>query len=174
MKFIKNAVLLFTISMFSRNVIAQKTGDVTDLIATSKDHATLTVAIKAAGLVETLKAAGPYTVFAPTNSAFAKLPAGTVETLLKPENKKQLAAILTYHVVAGNVNAETLAASIAAAKGTYSITTLSGNILIVSLVDNNIVLTDESGGKAIVTMPDVKASNGIIHVIDSVLLPKTK
>jgi uncharacterized surface protein with fasciclin (FAS1) repeats len=174
MKFIKNAVLLFTIGMFSMNVIAQKTGDVTDLIASSKDHATLTAAIKAAGLVETLKGAGPFTIFAPSNAGFAKLPPGTVETLLKPERKAQLSAILTYHVVAGTINAETLAAAIVEGKGKYSIATLAGNVLIASMVDNKIILMDESGGKAIVTMPDVKASNGIIHVIDSVLLPKAK
>ena len=132
----------------------------------------MVAAVQAADLVATLKSAGPFTVFAPTNDAFAKLPAGTVETLLKPENKAALAGILTYHVVAGNLDAKAVIAAIQKSNGKLSLTTVAGGKLTASIEDGKVVLTDEKGGKATVTATDLKASNGIIHVIDAVLLPK--
>lgn len=137
----------------------------------SKDHTTLVAAVKAAGLVETLMSAGPFTVFAPTNAAFGKLPAGTVETLVKPENKALLTKILTYHVVAGKLDAKTIAAKIKEGNGTAVLTTVQGGTLRVSLKGKNVVLTDEKGGTAIVTIKDVYQSNGVIHVIDTVVMP---
>lgn len=137
----------------------------------SKDHTTLVAAVKAAGLVETLMSAGPFTVFAPTNAAFGKLPAGTVETLVKPENKSTLTKILTYHVVAGKLDAKTIAAKIKEGNGTAVLTTVQGSTLRVSMKGKNVVLTDEKGGTAIVTIKDVYQSNGVIHVIDTVVMP---
>ncbi|RYG04222.1 MAG: fasciclin domain-containing protein [Chitinophagaceae bacterium] len=139
----------------------------------SKDHTTLVAAVKAAGLVETLSGDGPFTVFAPTNEAFEKLPAGTVETLLKPENKEMLTKILTYHVVAGKVSAEQLVGLIKAGNGKAELTTVSGGKLSASMKGKNVVLTDEKGGTAIVTIKDVNQKNGVIHVIDHVVLPKS-
>jgi uncharacterized surface protein with fasciclin (FAS1) repeats len=138
----------------------------------SKDHTTLVAAVKAAGLVETLQSAGPFTVFAPTNAAFANLPAGTVETLLKPENKAMLTGILTYHVVAGKLDAKTIEAKIKEGKGKAELTTVAGGKLWVMKKDGKFWLKDEKGGMATVTIGDVYQSNGIIHVIDSVVLPK--
>lgn len=138
----------------------------------SKDHTTLVVAVKAAELVETLMTEGPFTVFAPTNAAFEKLPSGTVETLLKPENKKLLQTVLTYHVVAGKMNAKDLIAAIKKGNGKAALTTVSGGILSAWLKGNEIYLTDENGGTAKVTISDVNQSNGVIHVIDSVVTPK--
>lgn len=138
----------------------------------SKDHTTLVAAVKAAGLVETLQSAGPFTVFAPTNEAFGKLPAGTVENLVKPENKATLTKILTYHVVAGKFNAKDVIKAIKDGKGTAELKTVSGGVLKASLKGNKVVLTDENGGTATVTIADVNQSNGVIHVIDSVVLPK--
>jgi uncharacterized surface protein with fasciclin (FAS1) repeats len=138
----------------------------------SKDHTTLVAAVKAAGLVETLQGKGPFTVFAPTNAAFEKLPAGTVETLLKPENKATLASILTYHVVAGKFNAADVVKAIESGKGTAELKTVSGGVLKASLEGKKVVLTDENGAKSFVTIADVNQSNGVIHVIDSVVLPK--
>lgn len=138
----------------------------------SKDHTTLVAAVKAAGLVETLMSAGPFTVFAPTNSAFDMLPAGTVETLVKPESKTALTGILTYHVVAGKVNAKDLLQLIKKGNGTAELTTVAGGKLWATMEGKNIVLKDESGSKAFVTIKDVNQSNGVIHVIDHVLLPK--
>lgn len=137
----------------------------------SQDHTTLVAAVKAAGLVDTLNSDGPFTVFAPTNAAFAKLPAGTVETLLKPENKATLAKILTYHVVAGKVSAADLVAQINAGGGSASLTTVSGGKLVASLTDGKVTLTDEKGGTATVTQADVVQKNGVIHVTDAVSLP---
>lgn len=137
----------------------------------SKDHTTLVAAVKAAGLVETLQGAGPFTVFAPTNAAFEKLPAGTVDTLLKPENKNTLVKILTYHVVAGKLDAAALSAQIKASK-MATLKTVSGGTLTVTMSGNKFVVTDEKGGKATVTIGDVYQSNGVIHVIDTVLMPK--
>lgn len=134
---------------------------------------TLVAAVKAAGLVETLQGAGPFTVFAPTNDAFAKLPAGAVEGLLKPEMKDALAGVLTYHVVAGNVDAAALMAQIKAGGGKATLTTVQGATLTATTGDmGGITLTDAKGGTAHVTTADVRQSNGIVHVIDSVLMPK--
>ncbi|MGA2416965.1 MAG: fasciclin domain-containing protein [Candidatus Sulfotelmatobacter sp.] len=137
----------------------------------SDDHTTLVAAVKAAGLVDTLEGAGPFTVFAPTNEAFAKLPAGTVDTLLKPENKDQLTKVLTYHVVAGKVTSNDLKKMIKEGHGTAEFATVEGGKLQAMLVGGKIVLKDEKGGTATVTIPNVMQSNGVIHVIDSVLLP---
>jgi uncharacterized surface protein with fasciclin (FAS1) repeats len=138
----------------------------------SADHTTLVAAVKAAGLVDTLEGPGPFTVFAPTNEAFAKLPAGTVDTLLKPENKATLTKVLTYHVVAGRLSASDLKKQIKAGNGTAELTTVEGGKLWASLQDgNHIVLKDEKGGTAMVTIANVFQSNGVIHVIDSVVLP---
>jgi uncharacterized surface protein with fasciclin (FAS1) repeats len=138
----------------------------------SKDHTTLVAAVKAAGLVETLQSAGPFTVFAPTNTAFGKLPAGTVESLVKPENKATLTKILTYHVVAGKFNAKDVIKAIKDGNGTAELKTVSGGVLKASLKDGKVILTDENGGTSTVTIADVNQSNGVIHVIDSVVLPK--
>lgn len=137
----------------------------------SRDHTTLVAAVTAAGLVETLSGPGPFTVFAPTNAAFAKLPAGTVETLVQPANKATLTKILTAHVVAGRVSAADLTAAIRAGGGRTSLTTVSGDTLIATLEGGTVVLTDEMGGKARVTQADVFQSNGVIHVTDAVSLP---
>jgi uncharacterized surface protein with fasciclin (FAS1) repeats len=139
----------------------------------SKDHTTLVAAVKAAGLVETLETPGPFTVFAPTNEAFDMLPKGTVETLLKPENKSKLSGILTYHVVAGKFDSKELAAEIKAGNGTAELKTVAGGKLWVMMKGNTIVLKDENGGMATVTIKNVNQSNGVIHVIDHVLLPKS-
>ena len=138
----------------------------------SKDHTTLVAAVKAAGLVETLSGKGPFMVFAPTNAAFAKLPAGTVTTLLKPENKEKLVKILTSHVVGKAVMSDAIAKMVADDKGAHPIKTLSGAMLIARMKGGKLTLTDESGGTATVTIADVTQSNGVIHVIDHVLLPK--
>lgn len=137
----------------------------------SKDHTTLVAAVKAAGLVETLSGAGPFTVFAPTNSAFDKLPKGTVETLVKPENKATLTSILTNHVVAGKVSAADLVGMITKDGGKTMIKTVGGGSLTASLKGKNVILTDAKGGTSMVTIADVNQSNGVIHVIDTVLLP---
>jgi uncharacterized surface protein with fasciclin (FAS1) repeats len=137
----------------------------------SADHTTLVAAVKAAGLVDTLNSAGPFTVFAPTNAAFAKLPAGTVDTLLKPENKATLAKVLTYHVVAGKVTAADVLGLIKAGNGSAKITTVSGGTLTASLMGDKVTLTDEKGGMAHVIQADVMQKNGVIHVTDAVSLP---
>lgn len=146
--------------------------DIIDNAVNSKDHTTLVAAVKAAGLVDTLKGAGPFTVFAPTNEAFAALPAGTVETLLKPENKAMLSNILTYHVVAGKMDAAALTKAIAAGKGMASLKTVEGGTLTAKASGGKVMVTDEKGGTATVTIADVYQSNGVIHVVDKVLLPK--
>jgi uncharacterized surface protein with fasciclin (FAS1) repeats len=137
----------------------------------SQDHTTLVAAVKAGGLVDTLEGAGPFTVFAPTNEAFAKLPAGTVDTLLKPENKDQLVKILTYHVVAGKVGSTELLKMIKAGGGKAELKTVSGGTLTATTMGGKIMLTDEKGGMATITTIDVFQSNGIIDVIDAVLMP---
>ena len=164
------ALTLFAAVSIVFSASAQKT--VVDVAVGSSDHTTLVAALQAADLVTTLQSAGPFTVFAPTNAAFAKLPQGTVETLLKAENKATLAKILTYHVVAGNFNAAAVVKAITAAKGSLSLTTVSGGILIASLKDGKVILTDENGGVATVIVTDLTADNGVIHVIDTVVLPK--
>ena len=137
----------------------------------SKDHTTLVAAVKAAGLVDTLSGPGPFTVFAPTNAAFAKLPAGTVDTLVKPENKQMLTGILTYHVVPGRMTSKTIAAAIKAGGGTATLTTVQGEPLTATMTGGKLMLTDAKGGMSMVTIKDVMQSNGVIHVIDTVLMP---
>ncbi len=152
------------------SVSAQKT--VVDVAVGSKNHTTLVATVKAADLVATLQSAGPFTVFAPVNAAFEKLPAGTVPTLLKPENKATLTKVLTYHVVAGNIDAAAVVKAIKDGNGKAVLTTVSGGTLTASIVDGKVILTDENGGTATVTATDLKAGNGIVHVIDGVVLPK--
>ncbi len=147
------------------------TKDIVDNAVNSKDHTTLVQAVQAAGLVETLKSAGPFTVFAPTNEAFAKLPAGTVETLVKPENKATLTKILTYHVIAGKFGSKQIAAKIKAGGGKATFTTVQGGTLTAAMDGKNLVLTDEKGGTSTVTIADVFQKNGVIHVVDTVLMP---
>ena len=146
--------------------------DIIDNAVNSKDHTTLVAAVKAAGLVDTLKGPGPFTVFAPTNAAFAALPAGTVDTLLKPENKGMLTGILTYHVVAGKWDAAAISKMIADGKGMASIKTVAGGTLTAKAMGGKVMVTDEKGGSATVTIADVYQSNGVIHVVDKVLMPK--
>jgi uncharacterized surface protein with fasciclin (FAS1) repeats len=153
-------------------LVNAQTTDVVDVAIGSKDHTTLVAAVKAADLVNTLKGAGPFTVFAPANSAFDKLPKGTVESLLKPENKAALANILTYHVVAGNLKAADVLEAIKAGKGKAVVKTVQGENLTATLENGKVILTDAKGGKATVTATDLTATNGVIHVIDSVLMPK--
>ncbi|KRD13842.1 fasciclin [Acidovorax sp. Root267] len=145
--------------------------DIIDNAVNSKDHTTLVAAVKAAGLVETLKGTGPFTVFAPTNAAFAALPAGTVDTLLKPENKPTLTKVLTYHVVAGKYDAAALSKMIADGKGMASFKTVAGGTLTAKASGSSIMVSDEKGGMASVTIADVYQSNGVIHIVDKVLLP---
>jgi len=137
----------------------------------SADHTTLVAAVQAAGLVETLSGEGPFTVFAPVNAAFDALPAGTVDTLLMPENVEQLQAVLTYHVVPGEIFSADLISQIEAAGGTLSVATVQGGELSFAVVDGMVEITDAAGGTATVTIADVDQSNGVIHVIDAVLLP---
>ncbi len=138
----------------------------------SKDHTTLVAAVKAAGLVETLQSAGPFTVFAPTNAAFNMLPAGTVDNLLKPESKAALTGVLTYHVVSGKYTSKDLAKLIKKGNGTATVKTVAGGNLMIMMKGKKIAIKDESGGVAYVTIKDVNQSNGVIHVVDHVLLPK--
>lgn len=146
--------------------------DIVENAMNSKDHTTLVTAVKAAGLVDTLKGKGPFTVFAPTNEAFAKLPAGTVDTLVKPESKAALTKILTYHVVPGKQDAASIAKAITDGKGKATFKTVQGEELTASMEGSSVVLTDAKGGKSKVTIADVMQSNGVIHVIDTVLMPK--
>lgn len=180
-KIILSAFALVTMAL-STQVYAQKNPmvggaamydnkDIVDNAVNSKDHTTLVTAVKSAGLVETLKSAGPFTVFAPTNAAFDKLPAGTVETVLKPENKALLTKILTYHVVAGKMTGKEIAAAIKAGGGKAELTTVAGGKLWASMNGKDLILTDEKGGMAKVTIANVMQSNGVIHVIDTVLMP---
>ena len=181
----KKLVLVFALALVSVGSFAQMkksvmvggaamypTKNIIENAVNSKDHTTLVAAVKAAGLVETLSSAGPFTVFAPTNKAFGKLPAGTVETLVKPENKGTLTTILTYHVVAGKMSAADVVAAIKAGNGKATLKTVQGGILTASLRGKNVILTDEKGGMAKVTIANVNQSNGVIHVIDTVLMPK--
>ena len=148
-----------------------KNKDIIDNAVNSKDHTTLVTAVKAADLVETLKGKGPFTVFAPTNAAFDMLPAGTVETVLKPENKGMLTKVLTYHVVAGNMDAKKIMKAIKKGKGKAMFKTVAGGMLTAMMEGNTLVLTDEKGGQSRVTVADVRQSNGVIHVVDTVLMP---
>ncbi|MBA3440054.1 MAG: fasciclin domain-containing protein [Pyrinomonadaceae bacterium] len=147
-----------------------KQKDIVDNAMNSKDHTTLVAAVKAAGLVETLKGTGPFTVFAPTNAAFSKLPEGTVDTLVKPENKEMLTKVLTYHVVPGKFNAKAIMKQIKAGGGTAKLTTVSGGTLTATMVGKNLMLRDEKGGMSHVMISNVYQSNGVIHVVDSVLM----
>ncbi len=176
------AIAFVATNSFAQNMMKEKTvmvggaamypsKDIVDNAVNSKDHTTLVAAVKAAGLVETLKSAGPFTVFAPTNAAFEKLPAGTVENLLKPENKSTLTKVLTYHVVAGKMDAKDLTMAIKAGKGKATLKTVSGGTLIATMKGKNIMLKDENGGMSTVTISDVYQKNGVIHVINSVVLP---
>ncbi len=148
-----------------------KTKNIVENAINSKDHTTLVAAVKAAGLVETLQGKGPFTVFAPTNSAFDMLPAGTVDTLVKPENKAMLTKILTYHVVAGNMDSKKIMKAIKKGDGKAMLKTVSGGTLTATMEGNNLILTDEKGGRSKVTIANVKQSNGVIHVVDTVLMP---
>jgi uncharacterized surface protein with fasciclin (FAS1) repeats len=146
--------------------------NIVDVAAANADFSTLVTAVKAAGLVETLSGEGPFTVFAPNNAAFAKLPAGTVDGLLKPENVEKLKAILTYHVVSGKFDAATVIDAINKNNGKYSVTTVQGGSIVLSLKDGKVMLTDAKGGTSTVILTDVAASNGVIHAIDNVVMPK--
>lgn len=186
MKILKAIGLLFVTALFTNLSFAQTMDNVVNVggaamyptkniienAVNSKDHTTLVAAVKAAGLVETLESAGPFTVFAPTNAAFDMLPKGTVETLLKPENKSNLQGILTYHVVAGKLDSKELASLIHAGNGTAELKTVSGGKLWVMMKGNQIMLKDENGGISTITIKNVYQSNGVIHVIDHVALPK--
>jgi uncharacterized surface protein with fasciclin (FAS1) repeats len=145
--------------------------NVVENAAASKDHTTLVAAVQAAGLAETLSGAGPFTVFAPTNDAFGKLPAGTVDTLLKPESKDQLTGILTYHVVSGKVMAADVLDAIKKGNGKFEAKTVQGGTLTFTADDGGVTVTDAKGGKSKVTTADIDSSNGVIHVVDSVLMP---
>jgi uncharacterized surface protein with fasciclin (FAS1) repeats len=147
-----------------------KNKDIVDNAVNSKDHTTLVAAVKAAGLVDTLKSKGPFTVFAPTNAAFNMLPAGTVDTLLKPENMTMLQNVLKYHVVAGKMDAKAIKKAIKKGKGKAMLTTVEGSMLTAMMNGNTLVLTDEKGGQSRVTIADVRQSNGVIHVVDTVLM----
>lgn len=156
------AIALFTgISSFAQNVV--------EVAVSSENHTTLVAAVKAAGLVETLTGTGPFTVFAPTNKAFDKLPKGTVESLLEPANLKTLQSILTYHVVAGKIDSKAVVAAIKAGKGKAVLTTVQGGTLTASMKGKKVIVTDDKGGVATVTAVDLNASNGVVHVIDAVL-----
>ena len=147
-----------------------KNKDIVDNAVNSKDHTTLVAAVKAADLVDTLKSKGPFTVFAPTNAAFEMLPAGTVDMLLKPENKMMLQNALKYHVVAGKMDSKAIMKAIKKGNGTATLTTVEGSPLMAMMEGNTLVLTDEKGGKSRVTIADVRQSNGVIHVVDTVLM----
>ncbi len=147
------------------------TKNIVENAVNSKDHTTLVAAVKAAGLVETLESAGPFTVFAPTNEAFGKLPAGTVDNLVKPENKATLTKILTYHVVAGRLSSQDLWDKVKAGNGMASLTTVQGGTLMVMSKGKKLYLVDEKGGKSWITIADVNQSNGVIHVVNAVMMP---
>lgn len=174
---------LFILSVFvSTNSIAQTkmvggaamypTKNIVENAMNSKDHTRLVAAVKAAGLVETLESAGPFTVFAPTNEAFNALPAGTVDNLLKPENKAKLTSVLTYHVVPGKLSSMDLMKMVKAGNGKATLKTVQGENLYVTMEGKKLMVTDENGGMTDITIADVNQSNGAIHVIDKVLLPK--
>jgi len=175
-------LIAIALSSFSASLMAEKdpmvggaamypSKNIVENAVNSKDHTTLVAAVKAAGLVDTLEGKGPFTVFAPVNSAFDKLPSGTVDTLLKPENKDQLVKVLTYHVVAGKVSSHQLVDMIKKGGGKAELKTVEGGTLTATLQGGKVILTDEKGGTATVTIADVNQSNGVIHVVDSVLLP---
>ena len=152
--------------------MVEETPNIVGVAAGNADFSTLVAAVKAAGLVETLSGEGPFTVFAPNNAAFDKLPAGTVDGLLKPESLEKLKAVLTYHVVAGKFDAATVIDAINKNNGKYTVTTVQGGKIVLSLMDGKVMLTDANGGSAMVVLADVAASNGVIHAIDTVVMPK--
>jgi uncharacterized surface protein with fasciclin (FAS1) repeats len=184
MTILRNIALTFVAALLINTTFAQEktvmvggaamypSKNIVENAINSKDHTTLVAAVKAAGLVETLESAGPFTVFAPTDAAFDMLPKGTVETLVKPENKAKLTGILTYHVISGRLDSKELAMRIKAGNGTAELTTVAGGKLWVMMKGKKIVLKDEAGGMAAVTIKDVYQSNGVIHVTDHVLMPK--
>ena len=182
MKTIKFLGLLILTAIVSGNTFAQikmvggaamyPTKNIVENAVNSKDHTTLVAAVKAAGLVPTLESAGPFTVFAPTNEAFDALPAGTVSTLLKPENKAKLTSILTYHVVPGKLSSLDLMKMVKMHNGKASLKTVEGENLYVSMNGKTLMITDENGNTARITIADVNQSNGVIHVVNRVLLPK--
>ena len=172
MKKMVSGLFMSVVMLISAGSLSAQTNDVVDIAIGSPAHTTLVAAVKAADLVATLKSKGPFTVFAPTNDAFAKLPAGTVETLLKPENKAKLAGILTYHVIAGNLMAADVVAAIKKGNGKAEVTTVNGGKLTITLMGDKVMITDANGNSAHVVAADLKGSNGVVHVIDSVLLPK--
>lgn len=153
-------------------VAVGETGNIVDVAAANADFSTLVAAVKAADLVGTLSGDGPFTVFAPNNAAFDKLPAGTVDGLLKPESAEKLKSVLTYHVVSGKFDAATVIDAINKNNGKYSVTTVQGGTIVLSLNDGKVMLTDANGGTATVILADVAASNGVIHAIDTVVMPK--
>ena len=161
-----------TVAMVADVVETVQTPNIVGVASSNENFTTLVAAVKAAGLVETLSSAGPFTVFAPTNAAFAKLPEGTVATLLQPENKATLTSILTYHVVSGKFDATAVVEAIKANNGAFTITTVQGGKLVASLMEGNVMLKDEKGNMSTVVIADVAASNGVIHAIDSVVMPK--
>ena len=167
-----SSLFMSVVVLLTANTVSAQGKDVVDIAIGSPAHTTLVAAVKAADLVGTLKSKGPFTVFAPTNDAFAKLPAGTVETLLKPENKGKLAGILTYHVIAGNLMANDVVAAIKKGNGKAEVTTVNGQKLTITLMGDKVMITDASGNSAHVTTADLKGTNGVVHVIDGVLLPK--
>lgn len=182
MKSIKFLGLFILSALFSSNTFSQTkmvggatmypTKNIVENAMNSKDHTTLVAAVKAAGLVPTLESKGPFTVFAPTNEAFDALPAGTVETLLKPENKAKLTSILTYHVVAGKLSSKDLMKMVKDQMEKATLKTVEGENLYVTMKGHHLMITDENGGTAEITIADVNQSNGVIHVINKVLLPK--
>jgi len=184
-KIIKSvSTLMIAATLFSSASIAQEKSimvggaamypskNIIENAVNSKDHTTLVAAVKAAGLVETLSGAGPFTVFAPTNEAFNKLPKGAVNMLLKPENKDALTKVLTYHVIPGNISSASLMSMIKSNNGMYKAKTVQGGELTFTQKGKNIFITDEKGGMSKVTIPDVNQSNGVIHVVNMVLMPK--
>lgn len=174
------AALVFNVSFAQMNEKTVEVGgapmypskNIVENAVNSKDHTTLVAAVKAAGLVETLMSAGPFTVFAPTNAAFGMLPAGTVEALVKPENKAKLTGILTYHVIAGKLDAKAIDEKIKDGNGAAELSTVAGGKLWVMKKGKKYMLKDENGGMATITISNVYQSNGVIHVIDHVVLPK--
>ncbi|GAB5555012.1 MAG: fasciclin domain-containing protein [Saprospiraceae bacterium] len=186
MKKIQNLFFLLVLTLVATNFVtaqsmtAEMTKEVTtndkdivDIALSSDDHTTLVAALKAAGLVSALQADGPFTVFAPTNAAFEALPEGTVATLLKPENKEALTNILTYHVVAGNIDAAAVVKAIKDGNGTATLTALNGGKIEAYLEDGKVFLKDENGGTSQVMVTDLKGNNGVIHVVGAVVLPKS-
>ncbi len=183
---LKNLIPAFAIALFitatsfannptdpkSDKEVVNADDTIVGVAASNENFTTLVAAVKAAGLVDVLNGNGPFTVFAPVNAAFDKLPKGTVNTLLKPENKKTLTAILTYHVVAGKFNAKDVVAAIKANNGKFVIPTVQGGKLTASISEGNVILTDVKGNTSKVIITDVKASNGVVHAIDSVVMPQ--